>query len=201
MGILNKNIFLLCWLLAAVFLAGPGCLSAAAAEPSGAKAAQPIHIEADRMESFDRSSEVLFSGRVEATQGDIVMHAEAMTVNYVQTDAADAGKQVGPSQSRQVEKLFAKGNVKIVSKAGWVATGKTVDYYASERKAILIGDAKVWQENNMVTGDKIILYLDEGKSIVERDPQQEKGQRVKAFIYPDGETPPAGAAAGQPAAK
>ena len=181
---MKKQAFLIGWLLGALLLVGAsGGAVLAAEQAADTKPAEPIHIEADRMESFDRRSEVLFTGRVEATQGDIVMHADEMTVNYVQGNAATAKEPQPAPQSRQVEKLFAKGNVKIVSKAGWVATGKTVDYYAGERKAILIGDAKVWQENNMVTGSKIILFLDEGKSIVERDPKS-KGQRVKAFIYP-----------------
>ncbi|MDH5298919.1 MAG: lipopolysaccharide transport periplasmic protein LptA [Desulfobulbaceae bacterium] len=164
-------------------------LPAAAEQPAAKTSAQPIHIEADRMESFERKNEVLFTGRVEAKQGDIVMYADNMTVYYAQSDAK--GKAAA-AQSQRVEKLIAKGNVKIVSSAGWVATGKTVDYFATERKAILIGDAKVWQDNNMVTGDKIILYLDEGKSIVERSPQQ-KGERVKAFIYPEDEKAASGA--------
>jgi lipopolysaccharide export system protein LptA len=34
-----------------------------------------------------------------------------------------------------------------------------------------------------VTGNRIVLYLDEGKTIVERsDPE---GERVRAFIYPE----------------
>lgn len=162
------------------FMAGPPVF---AVEQAQGKEAQPIHIEADRMESFERQSEVLFSGRVEATQGDIVLHADTMRVNY---QSAQGGKQKGASRSRRVDKLFAQGNVKVVSKAGWVATGKTMDYFAVDRKAVLIGDAKVWQDNNLVTGNRIVLYLDEGKSVVESDPQQGR-QRVKAFLYPGGD--------------
>jgi len=170
-------------LLAAVVL--PTIIGAPvfAADAAVDKGAQPIHIEADRMESFERRSEVLFTGRVEATQGDIVLHADEMKVNYL---PADDGGQKGTHRSRKVDKLFARGNVKVVSEAGWVATGKTMDYFAVDRKAILIGDAKVWQDNNLVTGNRIVLYLDEGKSVVESDPQQGR-QRVKAFLYPGGE--------------
>lgn len=173
-----------CLLVASVLFC-VGNMPALAAEPAVAKkeAAQPIHIEADRMESFERKSEVLFSGRVEATQGDIVLHADEMLVTYQQAEGSENNKV---PQSRKVDKLFAKGNVKVVSNAGWVATGATMDYFAVERKAILIGDAKVWQDNNLVTGNKIILYLDEGKSVVESDPQQGQ-ERVKAFLYPGSE--------------
>ena len=47
------------------------------------------------------------------------------------------------------------------------------------------GNAKAWQGKNMVAGETIILYLDEGKSVVERS--KEEGERVKALIYPASE--------------
>jgi lipopolysaccharide export system protein LptA len=34
----------------------------------------------------------------------------------------------------------------------------------------------------MVSGEKIVLYLDEGKSVVESSSSE--GERVKAYIYP-----------------
>ncbi|PIE88826.1 MAG: hypothetical protein CR997_14360 [Acidobacteria bacterium] len=40
------------------------------------------------------------------------------------------------------------------------------DYLERKRKVVLSGNAKVWQDKNMVTGDKIVYYLDEGRSEV-----------------------------------
>ncbi|MDH3391476.1 MAG: hypothetical protein OEL85_06755, partial [Desulfobulbaceae bacterium] len=64
----------------------------------------------------------------------------------------------------------------------WVATGDTMDFNSDKRIVILSGNAKAWQNQNMVSGEKIFLYLDEGKSVVERSTVG--GERVKAFIYP-----------------
>lgn len=164
--------------LIAVVLAG---VSVSAVESKTNAEVPSIHIEADRMESIEKKSAVFFTGRVEATQGDIVLQADEMTVNYL----SSGGDEKTPN--RKFDKLFAKGNVKLVSSAGWVATGQSMDYFAIERKAIMIGDAKVWQDNNMVSGNRIVLYLDEGKSVVESDPQQGEG-RVKAYLYPGDET-------------
>jgi lipopolysaccharide export system protein LptA len=58
-----------------------------------------------------------------------------------------------------------------------------MDFNAEKRIVILSGNAKAWQEKNMVSGEKIILYLDEGRSVVERSTAE--GERVKAFIYPE----------------
>jgi len=65
-----------------------------------------------------------------------------------------------------------------------------MEYYEAERKMILIGNSKVWQDNNLVTGHTVVTFLDQGKSIVERG--EKKGERVKAFFYPGGETPQQG---------
>lgn len=140
----------------------------------------PIHIEADRMESIQKENAVLFTGKVEAKQGKLVINSDKMTVYYFNSEE----KKKSGAQSQKIKKLFATGNVEIQNE-GWVATGDNVEFFESERKALLTGNTKVWQDNNMVTGERVWLYLDEGKSIVERS--DKKGERVKAFFYPGGE--------------
>lgn len=140
----------------------------------------PIHVEADRMESIQKDNAVLFTGNVEAKQGELVINSDRMTVYY--PDSKE--KRKSGEQSQKIKKLVAAGNVEIQNE-GWIATGDNVEYFESERKALLTGNTKVWQDNNMVTGERIWLYLDEGKSIVERG--SKNGERVKAFFYPGGE--------------
>jgi len=169
----------------------------------------PVQIEADHMQSSQKDNSVFFSGRVEAKQEGLTIHSDEMTVHY--KAGADPGKQVkgekrkgsvqslpdkgsvqsapsnGEAQSPLeggIERLVANGHVEI-TKEGWVATGNQAEYFSKERKVVLTGDTKVWQNNNLVTGDTFIMYLDEGKSMVERN--SKKGERVKAFFYPDAE--------------
>lgn len=153
-----------------------------AAEPFGQK---PIQIEADHMLSTQKENTVFFSGKVVAKQQDLLIHADEMTVYYndskTPTTATPASKKTTP-QSKDVQRIFAQGNVEI-TQLDWVATGNSADYYSDERKVILTGNAKVWQNSNLVTGNTVVMYLDEGKSVVERS--EEKGERVKAFFYPD----------------
>lgn len=178
----------------------PHCFESAWAQSVGS---EPIHIEADRMESDNQQDIVVFLGHVVAKQGEVVIRADKMTVNYStpQNDrsneayrpedempskrqAEPATKRSADNMTQRIKVIFAQGNVKIV-KGDWVAVGNSMEYYATDRKVVLTGDAKAWQDKNMVTGDHIVLYLDEGKSIVERGGKE--GKRVKAFIYPDGE--------------
>lgn len=167
----------------------PLCLAAllSAFQPGLAAAVEnkpePIHIEADRMESYQQRDEVLFSGNVEARQGDIIIRADEMTVTYLQTDK----EKPADSLTQKADKIFSRGNVKIVSK-DWTATGDAMEYFSKNREMILHGNAKAWQDNNLVTGETIRLYLDEGKSVVEKGGKN--GKRVKAFIYPEENSKP-----------
>ena len=153
----------------------------------------PVQIEADEMLSSQKDNSVFFSGKVEAKQEDLTIHSDEMTVYYVgtpatgkpgkDTTAAQGASSDGPTPLEGgVKRMLAVGHVEI-TKEGWVATGNQAEYFSEERKVVLTGDTKVWQGNNLVTGDSFTMYLDEGKSIVERT--SKKGERVKAFFYPD----------------
>ena len=144
----------------------------------------PVQIEADQMQSSQKDNSVLFTGQVEAKQEELTIHSDEMTVYYTDTTKAPPKKKDGnqAENSKDIDRLVAKGHVEI-TKQGWVATGNQAEYFSEERKVVLTGNTKVWQNNNLVTGDTFVMYLDEGKSIVEKG--QKKGERVKAFFYPN----------------
>ena len=171
-------------LLSPFLAAGPG-LAAPASPPAGTNK-PPIHIEADRMVSMKSENAVLFSGNVDARQGQMVIRAAEMTVYYLSNEEK---AKLPQSEERSLKKLFATGNVEIQNE-GMTGTGDKMEYYEAERKMILIGNSKVWQDNNLVTGHTVVVFLDQGKSIVERG--EKKGERVKAFFYPSGEGPQSG---------
>ena len=146
-------------------------------------ASAPITIEADHMTSLEQENNVLFSGNVDARQADVRIQADKMTVYY--TNAEE-------SQKQEVKRLKCSGNVEI-TKGEWLGTGKEMNYLAKERKVILSGDAKAWQDKNLVTGDTIIYYLDEGRSEVVANRAsatiggksgKKKSGRVKATLTP-----------------
>ena len=45
---------------------------------------------------------------------------------------------------------------------------------------VLIGDARVWQDDNVVSGETITIYLSQDRSVVQGGTQE----RVKAVFYP-----------------
>ncbi len=142
------------------------CLGIAAwfLSTSPARAAEaPIQIEADHMSSTEKTNTVLFSGNVDAKQKDVRIRSNEMTV-YYSPPGKSAGKK-GKKTSQQVEKLICTGNVEI-SRSEWLGTSNKMIYLAKERQVILLDNAKAYQGQNMVSGEKIIYYLDEGRSEV-----------------------------------
>lgn len=126
----------------------------------------PIHVEADRMTSTEKTNSVVFTGEVDAKQGDVRIRSDEMTVHYSKAEKkAKDSKSEGKKASQQVEKLICVGNVE-VTRGEWLGTSKKMIYLSKERQVILTGNAKAWQDQNMVSGDKIIYYLDEGRSEV-----------------------------------
>jgi lipopolysaccharide export system protein LptA len=128
----------------------------------------PIHIEANRMHSTEKTNSVVFTGEVDATQGDVRIRSDEMTVYYTQEGEGKKVSQEEKTTSQQVEKLVCIGNVEI-TRGEWLGTSKKMTYLSKERQVILTGNAKAWQNQNMVSGDKIIYYLDEGRSEVSGD--------------------------------
>ncbi len=154
-----------------------GIMFFACSAGAAGKSATPIRIEADRMVSQEQTNSVLFTGHVDARQGDLVIRTDEMTVLYAKNKS---GKR--RSGSGKVRKLLCRGNVEI-TKGDWLGTGKRMEYLAAARKIILSGGAKAWQGKNMVAGKTITYYLDEGRSVVEQN--KRTGGRVEAVIHPE----------------
>jgi lipopolysaccharide export system protein LptA len=170
-------------LLAASFILTFGWITVALGQ-EGNGAATPIQVEADRMESSQENNAVLFFGNVKANQDNLSIQADEMTVLYTRTPSGPgAAAESAADLGQKIDKITAKGHVKIVQ-GDWVAAGETMDFNADARIVILAGNATAWQEQNMVSGEKIVLYLNEGRSVVESSSQAGEGERVKAFIYP-----------------
>ena len=156
--------------------------------PASLIAEEPIYIEADQMSSTQQKNEVLFSGNVDAKQGNLTIRSDKMTVYY-----QEAGKngESGPIKAKQqIEKLICTGNVEI-TREDWLGTANKMIYLAGQRQVVLNGNANAWQGQNKVSGEKIVYYMDEGRSEVVggtsvtvggEDKKEEKPQRVRMTI-------------------
>ena len=169
------------WLLASVLLAWQvGLRPAVPAQPptpapaprQGATRApvdrgQPVTVDADRMERFGKESLIVFSGNVVARQNNSVQYAERMEV-YLD------------EKGDRILRTVSTGSVRIITRDCRTATARRAEYFDLEQRVVLIGHARVWHDDNVVTGDTITIFLSQDRSVV----QGGKQERVKAIFYP-----------------
>ncbi len=132
-------------------------------------AATPITIHSERMEVLENQKVVVFTGRVVAQKKDLTLYSDRLIVYYQSHQG-----------HRQVVKMIALGHVKIL-KDHWIAhSGKAV-YFKREEKIVLEDNPRVWHGQNVVRGDRITLYLNEDRSVVEAAP----GHKTEAVVFTD----------------
>lgn len=137
----------------------------------------PIHIEADKMTSVEKTRAVVFSGNVKAIQGELRINSDEMTVYHNEADGTQANAQAPPT----IKKMHAKGHVEIIQD-DFVATGDAAEYFSETGKVIIIGNAKIIQNNNMVTGYRVEIDLGKGSTVIV--PDKKKSGRVVGYFYP-----------------
>jgi lipopolysaccharide export system protein LptA len=144
---------------------------APAARPDGVASADgrngPVTVDADQLENIQKEGLVVFSGNVVATQNSSTQWADRMEV-YLD-DKGD-----------RIVRTVSTGNVRIITRDCRSGTAKRAEYYDAEQRVVLIGNARVWRDDNVVTGERITIYLAEDRSVVEGGQQE----RVKAVFYP-----------------
>ncbi len=121
---------------------------------------EPIQIAADKMTAVEDSQTVVFSGNVDATQGNVRIRADTMKIHY-----NDDNKKSGGKTSQQVKKIICSGNVEITSDE-WLGTADTMNYFSKKNLIQLMGNARAFQGQNRIQGERIDYYLDTGKSEV-----------------------------------
>jgi len=127
----------------------------------------PVTVDADQLENLEKEGLVVFTGNVVATQNNSTQWADRMEV-YLD-DKKD-----------RIVRTVSTGNVRIVTRDCRTGTAKRAEYYDAEQRVVLIGNARVWRDDNVVTGERITIYMAEDRSVVEGGQQE----RVKAVFYP-----------------
>jgi outer membrane protein assembly factor BamD len=125
---------------------------------------QPIDITSDTVESYTKDNLMVFKGNVTARQKDIVIYADSIEAVIVE-------------DGRGIEKIVADGNVK-VQQGLRVANCQKAVFYNLDKKVVLTGDPKVWEGDNMVSGEMIVFDIEQNRVDVKGGP----GGRGKARI-------------------
>jgi lipopolysaccharide export system protein LptA len=156
-------------LVLAAVLALPALAWAQAPAADGKKADdrnQPVTVDSDRMERFGKESLIIFTGNVVARHNNSVQYSDRMEV-YLD------------EKGDKILRSVSTGNVRIVTKDCKTGTAKRADYFDLEQRLVLIGNARVWQDDNVVSGDTVTIHLAQDRNIVTGGQQE----RVKAVFY------------------
>ena len=172
---------------------------------------EPISIDADRLDVYDKEGRAVFTGNVVAIQGDTNMKCTVMNVFYENTrrgggDASPGGASPAPATGSQtpvaaagspkaaapsgggslandsaIKKIDCKGPVVIKTKTQ-TATGDRAEFDRVVNKVFLIGNAVLSDGPNVTRGERVAYDLTSGVANVE-------GGRVRALIVPGSDKP------------
>jgi len=128
---------------------------------------QPVTVDSDKMERFGKESLVIFTGNVVARQNSSVQYADRMEV-YLD------------EKGDRILRTVSTGNVRIITRDCRTGTARRAEYFELDQRVVLSGNARVWQEDNVVSGESVVIYLSQDRSVVQGGGQE----RVKAIFYP-----------------
>ncbi|MEE1655879.1 LptA/OstA family protein [Microvirga sp. CF3062] len=152
---------------------------------------EPIKIDANKLDVFDKEGRAVFTGDVVAVQGESTMKCTIMTVFYEQRD--QNGGQAAPAaqggDDSAIKKIDCKGPVTIVSRTQ-VATGENATFDRGSNKILLSGNATLSDGPNVTKGERVLYDINTGVANIETTP----GGRVRALFVPgNGGPAPTGA--------
>ena len=146
----------------------PGATTAPSTAPAASGKNGPVTVDADSLERMQKEGLSIFKGSVVARQNNSVQYADRMEVY---TD----------SKTDKIDRVVSTGNVRIITRDCRFGTALRAEYYDSDQRVVLIGNARVWRDADIVTGERITIYLAEDRSLVEGGKQE----RVKAIFHQD----------------
>jgi len=136
------------------------CISVAGA------AQNKVKIESDSLKYFGNRNVSYFSGNVFVKSDNLTMHSDNMSVYF--------------NDNREPEKIVAEGNVSITKQELYALSNKA-EMLMNENVIKLSGDVRVWQGENYLEGQQVIIYNDENRIEVKKSDKS----RVKIIFYPD----------------
>ncbi len=150
------------FLLALLLALWPGQLRAAEVQQT------PITISSDSLAINRKARLAVYEGNVVASDKGRGLTILANKIEFFFDDKME-----------EVERAVASGNVRL-SYGERRGTGDQAEYLPRESRAVLVGHPRVWQDNDVVTGCRITLWLREDRSQVDGC----EGERVNAVLYP-----------------
>ena len=144
---------------------------------------EPIVIKSKTLEVNDKTKVVTFEGDVRADvnakSDDFAIDCHKILVYYTNPPS----QQQDSEAETKIEKIVATGEVRIKRGQGGIATAEKAVYYQQDEKIVLTGNPVIKQEKDFVEGDRITIFLEENRHVVESTGDK----KVRAIIFPKSE--------------
>jgi lipopolysaccharide export system protein LptA len=139
---------------------------------------EPITVTSDTLEYDYKANIVVYRGTVQATQGDVTLKSDTLTVTLERAEGAAGSDSVPGGGGSRLREIVAVGNVRIDNGTRYATGGRAV--FDQGRRTLVLTETPVLHDGqNEVAGDRVVVYLDEDRSVVEGG-----RKRVKAVLYP-----------------
>lgn len=147
---------------------------------------QPINIESDHLEVLQADKLAIFSGNVEATQGDLHLKSDEMKVYYKEKTETKERKKDSAATQNAISKIDVKGSVFLATPQETAQGDKGV--YDVEKSTItLIDNVVLTRGKNVLKGSTMTYNLTTGRSEMKSEGVGKDGkkQRVRGVFVPE----------------
>lgn len=135
------------------------------------KSKEPVRIEAQKLQIYDKEQRAVYSGGVVAVQGKSTLRCTRMTIFYDNKKDKDAAPKPAGSdddKSSSIKKMVCDGPVSMVS-CTQTATGDHGEYEAATDLVILTGNVELKDGANVQNGDKLVYNQKDNTAVVTSD--------------------------------
>lgn len=147
---------------------------------------QPIEISADKLEVQQQQRLAIFSGNVDARQGEIRLRADTLRVHY-----ADNTPGQRNSEAQSISRIDAVGNV-FFSSQKETAQGEQGVYDVDRGTVTMSGAVVLTSGESVIRGTRLVMNLNTGTSTMDEAPTASgKPGRVRGLFVPSQAPAPA----------
>jgi lipopolysaccharide export system protein LptA len=142
----------------------------------GGESREPITIDADSLEWFDKEQKAIYTGNVVAKQGEATLKATQLRI-FMQkpqkngasepAPAAPAAAGPGVAGDNQIERMEADGPVELIQK-DQTATGDKGLFERGTNAVTLIGNVSLRQGGHITLGDRLVYDLDTRQAVIQK---------------------------------
>jgi lipopolysaccharide export system protein LptA len=129
----------------------------------GHNSSAPVDVTADRIEVQDRADRAIFAGNVHATQAELTLDTQRLTVAYSNAPQNGGGTGV------QIRRLDAAGGV-VVHSPSETAKGDFGIYDLDHKLITVIGNVQLTRGPNVVNGQRLVINIESGRAVVDGGP-------------------------------